>query len=123
MIKAAFRQALAEVLTMPEPSYKVLPKGPKKATLSKRIINRATRSDNRARAAYHRQYTSFKEHATHLANRRASEKIATINAKLVKTRNSLEKSKVLAKNLLQNTCSVMESAALVEQMIHTSNIK
>ena len=85
MIKAAFRQALAEVLTMPEPSYKVLPKGPKKATLSKRIINRATHSDNRAHAAFHRQYTSFKERTTHLANRRANERIATIRAKLMKT--------------------------------------
>ena len=84
MVKAAFRQALAEVLTMPEPSYKVLPKGPKKATLSKRIINCANCSDNHTHAAYHRQYTSFKECATHLANRRASKRIATINAKLVK---------------------------------------
>ena len=108
---------------MPELDYKVVPKGPKKNTLSKRIINCANRSDNRACAAYHRQYTSFKEHATHLANRRASEKIATINAKLVKTRQSLEKSKVLAKKLLQNMCSIMESAVLVEQMIHTGNIK
>ena len=108
---------------MPEPDYKVVPKGPKKNTLSKRIINCANRSDNCARAAYHRQYTSFKERATHLANRRASKKIATINAKLVKTRHSLEKSKVLAKKLLQNTHSAMESAVLVEQMIHTGNIK
>ena len=98
MIKAAFRQALAEVLTMPEPSYKVLPKGPKKATLSKRIINHATRSDNRAHAAFHRQYTFFKEHTTYLANRRANERIATIRAKLMKTQESLEKSKTLARS-------------------------
>ena len=85
MIKAAVRQALAEVLMIPEPSYKVLPKGLKKATLSKRIINCATHSDNRAHAAFHRQYTSFKEHTTHLANRRTNERIATIRAKLMKT--------------------------------------
>ena len=70
---------------MPELDYKMVPKGPKKNTLSKRIINHVNCSDNHAYAAYHRQYTSFKEHATYLANRRASKKIATINAKLVKT--------------------------------------
>ena len=70
---------------MPEPDYKVVPKGPKKNTLTKRIINCANCSDNCTCAAYHRQYTSFKECATYLANRRASEKIVTINAKLVKT--------------------------------------
>ena len=70
---------------MPELDYKIVLKGLKKNTLSKRIINYANCSDNRTHAAYHRQYTSFKEHATHLANRRASEKIAIINAKLVKT--------------------------------------
>ena len=70
---------------MPELDYKVVPKGLKKNTLCKRIINCANHSDNCACAAYHRQYTSFKECATHLANTTASEKIATINAKLVKT--------------------------------------
>ena len=41
IVLAAFRKAVGDVLTLPAPSYKQLPKGAKKDALSKRTIIRA----------------------------------------------------------------------------------
>ena len=123
IVLAAFRKAAGDVLTLPTPSYKQLPKGAKKDALSKRTIIRAQRSNKRAAAAYFKQYVSYKERTDYLAARRNEEKLQSLDAKLARAYKSLEKSKVLARKLLQNTWNAHESAVFLEQTIKAGNIR
>ena len=75
VVLAAFRKAVGDVLTLPAPSYKQLPKGAKKDVLSKRIIIHAQHSNKHAAAAYFKQYVSYKECADYLAARQNEEKL------------------------------------------------
>ena len=107
---AAFRKAVGDVLTLPAPSYKQLLKGAKKDALSKRTIIHAQHSNKHSAAAYFKQYVSYKERTDYLAARRNEEKLQSLDAKLARAYKSLEKSKVLARKLLQNTQNAHESA-------------
>ena len=120
---AAFRKAAGDVLTLPAPSYKQLPKGAKKDVLSKRTIIRAQHSNKHAAAAYFKQYVSYKECTDYLAARRNEEKLQSLDAKLARAYKSLEKSKVLARKLLQNTRNAHKSAVFLEQTIKAGNIR
>ena len=123
IVLAAFRKAAGDVLTLPAPSYKQLPKGAKKDALSKRTIICTQHSNKRAATAYFKQYVSYKECTDYLAARRNEEKLQSLDAKLARAYKSLEKSKVLARKLLQNTQNAHESAVFLEQTIKAGNIR
>ena len=122
-VNAALQKAVGDKLTLPTPIYKEIPKGHKKDTLSKRTIIRAARSDKKTISAFYKQYSSYKEHADHLAARWYKDKMESLKAKLAKTQQSLEKSNLLAIKLYQSTRNANESAAFLEQMLKSGNIK
>ena len=122
-VEAAFRKAVEDMPSLSTSIYKEIPKGHKKDKLSKRTIIHAIHSDRKAISAFYKQYTSYKEQADHLAARWYEDQLKSLKAKLAKRQQSLEKSNLLAIKLYQSTQNANESAAFLEQMVKSRNVK
>lgn len=96
-INKAFKKAKKAVEKNPPCDLKNLPKHAKKTELSKRIITRGLRSDERRAAHFHKQYDGYEKRANFLAQKQAQGKVDKANREIEKIKARLKKSEEATK--------------------------